>query len=386
MSQLQRIPTPLPLRLRRLRFGVLPLVCFAGCAIAAGYLWQRQMPLPNTVGEAEVVRTEVAAPADGTLVALYRPWTLFDTVVRDQALAQLDDALTERELEATQKDLEVLRKELEAGRAKEVLDDAERQLSNLSESLRITRDVEDRRLDVLDRAVELEVARVELQRREARLGMLSSGAANRMQISDEEILHDTLARRVTEATRALQESTRQREAAEARLSLIPEAATAPIDVLVSPLQAAIEAQEVRVKQLERQVESLVIRAPISGTISGIYCWPGQNVRAGTPLLSVSANSSRYIVSYIRSEQAIQPEIGMAVTVRPRRPRAPALLSSVDRIGPQVELIPERQRRDPRLMEWGLPVRIGLPNELPVVPGELLDVRFQLDTKREPESI
>ena len=48
------------------------------------------------------------------------------------------------------------------------------------------------------------------------------------------------------------------------------------------------------------------------------------------------------------------------------------------VGPQFEQIPLHLLRDPRMMEWGLPVLIALPQGQAhqLLPGELVDVSFK----------
>ena len=58
---------------------------------------------------------------------------------------------------------------------------------------------------------------------------------------------------------------------------------------------------------------------------------------------------------------------MGVEVRARAAGSRPRESVVECIGPQVELIPVHQRRNPQLPEWGLPVRILLPDGLEVRP-------------------
>jgi hypothetical protein len=41
----------------------------------------------------------------------------------------------------------------------------------------------------------------------------------------------------------------------------------------------------------------------------------------------------------------------------------------------VEPVPAHQLRDPKVLEWGVPVRITVPAGLTLKPGELLDVAF-----------
>jgi hypothetical protein len=68
---------------------------------------------------------------------------------------------------------------------------------------------------------------------------------------------------------------------------------------------------------------------------------------------------------------------MPVAVRLRLPGARPVEMIVDQVGPQVELVPPHQRRDPTVLEWGQPVRILPPRDLPLRPGELVDVTFQM---------
>jgi hypothetical protein len=42
----------------------------------------------------------------------------------------------------------------------------------------------------------------------------------------------------------------------------------------------------------------------------------------------------------------------------------------------VEAVPPHQLRDPKTVEWGLPVRIVLPTGAILRPGELVDVTFK----------
>lgn len=380
MTLYHRVPTPWRLRLQRLRHSALPIICFGVCLASAVWLWQRQMPQAVLVGEADVVRVDVGAPVDGRLIAFRSPWTLYDAVQPQQVIARFDDTAARFELDAAKLEVERLHKELEAVRAQTLLAESDRRSNRLGDFLRAVWESESRRLDVLDRALTMEVAKVELQRREARLeylqSLLDSGAANQMQYSDELLLHDKLQRQVADAAAALAEAQSQRDAARQQLAEFPPFEEAPVQTVLAPLQAAAAAQEARVKQIEYQIAGLEIRAPMAGVIAAIHRWPGQTVRQGEPIVTIAAGESRYIVSYIRQEQQLHPEVGAGVEIRPRRIGSAPWRAVIDKVGPQVELIPEHQRRDPKLLEWGRPIRILLPRELSAVPGELFDVRFQ----------
>ena len=143
--------------------------------------------------------------------------------------------------------------------------------------------------------------------------------------------------------------------------------------MLGPLRAAIEYQAARVRELEVILPALEIRSPIAGyivptTLSNnapvqpILAMPGQQVKAGTVLFTIAAHEPEYIVSYVRPTQRLLPEVGMTVAVRPRHGKQIAH-ATVERVGPQVELVPPHQIRDQPVMEWGLPVRIQVPGRV-----------------------
>ncbi len=179
------------------------------------------------------------------------------------------------------------------------------------------------------------------------------------------------------AQRAVAEIRADRDQLAEQLATLGPVGGAEVDQLLEPIHATIEAKCRQIELMCAQYEALEVRAPVSGTISYIWARPGQTVAAGALIATIASPSSDYIVSYIRQENALQPEPGMLVDVRPRRKPLQNFPASVARVGPQVELIPEHQRtmRDVNLLEYGLPVWINVPAEGKLRPGELVDLRF-----------
>ena len=138
---------------------------------------------------------------------------------------------------------------------------------------------------------------------------------------------------------------------------------------------AIAAQEARIRELEIQVQWLEIRSPIRGTVSAIYYRPGQVARAGDPVLTVVDSHGRHIVAYVRQRQGLEPKVGMEVAVRNRSLPRQIVRTLIDRVGDQIEPVPLHHLRNPNVVEWGLPVRIAVPAELALRPGELVDLTF-----------
>jgi multidrug resistance efflux pump len=380
MNHVKRIPVPWTQRWRRLRYSAVPGVFFVLSLGLTIWLWQRERMLPNAVGEVEAVRLDVAAAVDGTLVPIPRGhWSLFETVTAHEVIARLDDRLVKAQLEVLQKDLIRLRSEAQAVSVKEKAAEFDRMQTHLRELARLVWQLESSRLDVLDRQVQVEFNKIELQRRQLRLeyvqSMYEKSLVSEIEYQDEKMLYDQTEKRLADNTKALEQAEKQEQEAQKRLKSLPDYQKMETDAIIAPLRDAVDAQQARIKELHLQIENLEIQAPITGTICAIYRWPGQAIRSGDPIMTIAADSARYIVSYIRQEQIMRTKPGAAVSVRPREPKAQTLASTVEQVGSQMELIPQHQRRNVQLPEWGIPVRIAMPKNLVIKPGELVDVSF-----------
>lgn len=381
MSGAGRIPIPWKHRWRRFRYGSLPLLGMAVAAVATLYLWGQQGILPETIGEVESVRVDVTASTDGALVPLAGgQWTLFDEVEFNQVVAQLDDGPIRAQLAALTAEHARLQKELDAEAAKLKVAESDRANRHLVDSARIRIETEDRRLDVLDRRIQVEFDTLELERLNIRVNCLTPLFAKKlvseMEIKNERMLRDEVAKRLAAGSKALGEAETALRAAELRLKECKPFVSADFARELAPLAAATTVQEATIREIEAGISKLAVRAPIRGVICAVLRRPGENVRAGDPIVTLAANSGRYIVSYVRQQQRINPTVGMPVNVRVLAPVSRLLPTVVERIGPQLELIPAHQCRDPRIPEWGLPVRIALPQGCPNRPGELLEVSFR----------
>jgi len=386
MAKSDQIPTPWTHKWRRFRYGGLPALSFIACAVLTGFLWVRQGRLSGVVGEVEIVRVVVTAGTDGTLAPLSQgQWTLFDSVKASQVIARLDDQPARAALQTLRGELVQLGKELDAAELRAALERADRRNTHHSETTRLVCQIERLRLEILDRTAAIEAYRVELQRRNARLEHLKPVHDRQVlpdiQWTDEQLLRDEVVKRIEQNTTALNEARQQQKLAEGRLQDYPPLETAEVARLVAPTSAAIAAQESRIRELQIQIEALEMRAPITGTICEIHGWPGQNIRAGAPVMTIAAEVGRYIVSYVRHQQRLRPTVGTPVDVRVRTPGSRPFAAVVTRVGPQVQPVPLHQLRDPNTPEWGLPVRISLPAGLNVRPGELVDIRFKAGAKK-----
>ncbi len=132
-------------------------------------------------------------------------------------------------------------------------------------------------------------------------------------------------------------------------------------------------------ELDLELKELVIKSPITGMVTAIHYQPGQIVPEGEPILAVSDPIGKYIISYVRQDQRLNPVVKGTVYVRGMAQNSPQMKTFVTKVGARIEKVPLHQRRDSRRTEWGLPVKIEIPTGLKLRPGELLDVAFKTKT-------
>lgn len=380
MAQQGRIPIPWSLRWQRFRQSALPVLTFAACVVCTAWLWERRGAAPGILGEVEVIRADVVASGDGVLLPLPQgPWNLYDRVEENQIIARIDDRLVRAELASNQETLKQLRDEMAATAEEVSLEEAERQHDHQREAVRLAWELQQRRLDLLDRMSLIEASKVEHRRLTMQLELyqplMEKNAISRIEFENIRLERDRIQREIEKNEQALSEARQQLDLATKRVESFPDRVPAEIDRIIAPLRSAIAAQEGVIRQLQVQIELLEVRAPFSGTIAAIYQWPGQMIRAGDPIVTVAADQGRYVVGYVRDDYRFKPEVGMPIEIVTRHSKPKIYTSHVDRVGPQVELVPQHQLRNATYPEWGLPVRIAMPPTAQLRPGELVDLRF-----------
>jgi multidrug resistance efflux pump len=146
------------------------------------------------------------------------------------------------------------------------------------------------------------------------------------------------------------------------------------------LQSIISSKEQDLAELDVRLEGLQLRAPISGTVTQVHLRPGQAVQPGATIMEISSDTGAAVVAYLRAEQQqLQPAKGMPVEVRLNRRPVQIFRGQVETVGGQVESVPTRQLRDPRVPEWGLPVRVSVPPGVDLKPGEVVTLDFKPST-------
>lgn len=387
MATLRPIRTPWRQHFRRVRYQLAPVVVFATAVFLAGWLWGRHIGLPNVVGEVNAERYDLVGPVDGTLVPLAgRPLVLYDAVDAGQVVGRLDDSAAMGALATLRGELERLRISLTSAEADKRERMASRQSDDLTAVRQLAVDGERLRLEVLQLQTLVETDKIEDSRLtemyEASRILYEQGLESRLVLLDYEMRREAARRRIEGNQKAIEEAEAQKVSClarqkdyENRLKENQTPELADLAMVLDPIRTAIANQEARVLELQHAIQALEIRTPIAGTICAVYRLPGQAVRAGDPIVAIAANQGQYILSYIRETQRIRPVPGMSVSVQVRTIPRDTGWALVERVGPQVEPVPPHQLRDPKVPEWGLPVRIQVAPSLTLKPGELVDVAF-----------
>jgi multidrug resistance efflux pump len=392
MANRGSIPVPLAQRWKAFRIGFLPLLSFVAACTVALVMWNRQMVTATATGEVWAERVDIAVSVDGVLAQWpSRRWQLFDRVNAGDILARLDDRQTLALIATVDRELKMATAELESTAQEFRLERSDRDFERTREIQQLLVEIEKQRLGIAERKSLLEADQYELAGHKAKLetarnlrnparrgsSNATAPAISTFDYQDVQIAHDAVEGRIRGHEDYLREAQAVLKEQRERLGRQEPAAVADVERALLPVRASIAFQEARLGELEIQRELLTIRAPISGHITQIYGYPGQSVSAGTILYTLASDDAQYIVSYVRQNQRLQPAVGMPVTIRSRLDTTAAANSAIDRIGPQVELVPAHQLRDQsqKVLEWGLPVRIPVPRSLNLRPGELVDLRF-----------
>ena len=167
-----------------------------------------------------------------------------------------------------------------------------------------------------------------------------------------------------------------------RLTADLRAATSKPDTIPAQAQSmrdAISTKEEEIAGIDLKLQALVIRSPVTGTVTILHRRPGQIVRIGEPVLEVTSDESAHIVSFIREDQNLHVVPGMQVLIHPASTPGRSFVSQVDEVAGNIESVPNRQLRDQKVQEWGQPVKVAAPPEANLKPGEIVNLTFKPGT-------
>jgi multidrug resistance efflux pump len=370
------IPTPW-MRLIRIKVQrLLPAVTWWAAVAVLVVLGQRQMVRSHILpGVVETRLVTVSPLADGVLGGV--SVDLFDTVKGGHVLAVMDDALVRGELLTAEAELRQLQAQVEAEQVKMgILQSREE-----NDAGRLKLDLEQGRLDLLDRVTKLESNKAALTRLEMVVQrekeLLQSGLIDDVTYEKDRLEYESLKASIAEGEKALEEAKRQKKEADSQQSgsKAEREASVLLDAVLKPISESISVQETLINQIVERQKTLVLRAPVDGKVAQILQRPGDTVMAGIPILSLDTGEGRRVLGYVEENTRIVAKEGDVVEVFLTTNPQQVVTAKVLKTGPLVEEFPVHLRRNPTLAQWGRAILVGeLPAD-PFLPGQAVSVRL-----------
>jgi multidrug resistance efflux pump len=370
MDSLPPIPTPVSQRWREFRIQVLPIIVFLGTVVVIFFLWRNYIVPTGIVGEVEAVRANITTTTEGTVTRLLVE--RFDSVSSNQELAEVtttDPAVLEIMVKAMAADLKLM--EARMGLDKVRNQDAFTQM----------------RLSLLNERISLELAQIRLQQTEieyqrnvklhqAKLipdGMPGDANSGRfvfgLDVAKRD--RDMAQAEVTQRTKAvtdLEKALQQMEAS-------GQAQIAPVDPVIGE---TIKAKETELRAISKPA---TLRAPIAGVVSAVFKQAGEKAVRGDIILTIASPEASHIIGYIRQPIAEPPTTNQLVQVRTRTMPNQVANARILKVGVQLELInPLLVGVDSNRVELGLPVLVGAPAGLKLLPGQPVDLILEANRK------
>lgn len=119
--------------------------------------------------------------------------------------------------------------------------------------------------------------------------------------------------------------------------------------------------------------SLVI-APVTGHLTELHAQPGQIVPVGAKLFRITPDQGDYIVGYVtrRANQTLRQKAPVTVRTRGREPRV--FETMIEEVGP-MGAAPKVKGNPAPLADSAIPVRVGIPKNIHLRPGQLVELQF-----------
>ncbi len=371
------VPTPFSRRFRFWRQRYAPVVVWVLAVVAVVALIQQRSVYVEAPAIAQSRDAAVASVEDGVLQGIHVG--LFEHVEAGQVVAVMDDCLFRAEKAEAEVELARLRAEVAAARERLLVEASERERDLIDTRRRFALNEEEARLDVLDRVVEQETNRIELENLAIMVSrqrdLVAEAIGDRAAYDEIRLRHAALEVELRENETAIAAArARLDETARRRKAQIDSAGDVDFDEPLRPLREAVNAQNAAVEALAASGGQLLLKSPIAGQVTQILARAGEAVLAGLPLITVTGDAPEHVLAYVPETTASTIQVGARAEVCSRHNPREIHVARVIQASARIEELPLRLQRSPMFAEWGRPVMIGgIPADA-FIPGEVLDVR------------
>jgi multidrug resistance efflux pump len=353
--RLPPIPTPLRLRLSQYLSFLGPKLMFALVCLACGILWIQYTAPTHFFGQVQIDEIVIAAPDGGLITnAIVR---LHETVKAGMVVSELittDPRTVNSRLAVMRGRMQLTELEMSPilGQQRNALDFA--QLSLNTSRLK----------------VELATARVNLERAKAELRRSEKLRETNL-ISDEALdvyrkAYEAFEAEVREKSILVIESDKTiQRLAHLADTFIPGGEN-------DPLRQAIRVQESQTRALEDKVRPMQLVTPSDGIITAIHHRNGEQVIAGTPIVTITQPKPERILGQLPQGYPFEPVLGMKIRVSTRGIGthngwanvigiSPAIATDTNNVGRTASLLPYRS------------ISISMPTNMNLLPGQPVDL-------------
>ncbi len=352
-------PIPIPLKqwIRELRVRVLPFLVFIGVGVVVAFLWTDKVASPGMMGVVVADSSSVSSPDHGILINFHTE--PFDVVQEGQLLGQIkrqDSLLLNAQLNLIRSEIELIQQNREP----------------VTGEQRARMDLEDLKIEEINTRISL--ARTELEQRQAEADYHRIAELwGRDLVAEQE--YETARTTLDLLNVQVQEYRGLVEYLSERIVELEEFTGYHTRADRDPVLAAIKVQEQRMEMLLAESAPIPVYASMSGVISFVSLKSGEYARAGDQILHIESREPSYIVGYLRQPFSIEPEAGMAVQVRTRKPGRAFFDSRIEQLGGHVQVMDGQLQRPGATFESGLPVKVPITDtgDIQLNPGEIVDI-------------
>lgn len=374
MDKLPTIPSPPGTALREFRIKFVPGATFLLVLAVAAFTWRGYVGPAVLVGEVQAMRSTVSAPVSGRLSQM--SVVTFQRVRAGQVVGQITPA------EPPVLDAQVALARARIDQVRINFEPVLRRQNNEVNYAALRMDWLDARTQLAVQLARTNFLAGELDRAkrfQAGIGATgvairpsdpTTGFASLADVQKAQMLYDETLASITESQKAIAEISAILE------HLVPEEKRLD-DEIPAGVRSAILVEERNLQLLETQLSPQHVLAPIDGVVTAVQRRTGEHVQSGENLLTITAESPRTIIAYVRQPVDDSARPGRMLEVRVRGGKRQGAHARITEIGPALESIPSSllpAKSGNGGIEYGLPVTLTVPPELSLRPGELVDLR------------
>lgn len=162
-------------------------------------------------------------------------------------------------------------------------------------------------------------------------------------------------------------------------------AQSKLQAQLGPAKAEVARARDEVAVLERQRESLDLKAPFAGRIGTIFLRPGETVRTDTPVLVVVDDRPKTVVAWVDQAWAGAVQLGDEVDLKVIDRDGRSFKGKVVGLGPNLVETPLRFRAVPTKVTYSREAHVEIQGEVAVLPGQALKADFRRGSLLPPKN-